>query len=162
MNKNHDSIKLDNIDKKILSLLKNNARNSVSKIADLIKLSVPATSDRIKKLEDLDIIKGYKAIINSRKIGLDLLALITIISESSSNYEKIIEFVNQTDEIVECFATTGRGSHILMIETRNTDSLEKLLRAIQSWPNVIRTETKIILSENKIFNAPLVKNNKEL
>ena len=157
MNKTHDSVNLDNIDKKILSLLKNNARNSVSKIADLIKLSVPATSDRIKKLEDLDIIKGYKAIINSRKIGLDLLALITIISESSSNYEKIIEFVNQTDEIVECFATTGRGSHILMIETRNTDSLEKLLRAIQSWPNVIRTETQIILSDNKIFNTPLVK-----
>ena len=157
MNKNHDSVNLDNIDKKILSLLKNNARNSVSKIADLIKLSVPATSDRIKKLEDLDIIKGYKAIINSRKIGLDLLALITIISESSSNYEKIIEFVNQTDEIVECFATTGRGSHILMIETRNTDSLEKLLRTIQSWPNVIRTETQIILSDNKIFNTPLVK-----
>jgi len=157
MNENHNSVNLDDIDKKILSLLKSNARNSVSKIANLIKLSVPATSDRIKKLEDLDVIKGYKAIINSRKIGLDLSALITIISESSSNYEKIIEFVNQTDEIVECFATTGRGSHILMIETCNTDSLEKLLRTIQSWPNVIRTETQIILSDNKIFNTPLIK-----
>tara|TARA_B110000263_G_C15307890_1_gene511449 strand:- start:59 stop:535 length:477 start_codon:yes stop_codon:yes gene_type:complete len=157
MDENYNFINLDVIDKKIISLLKTNARNSVSKIAHLIKLSVPATSDRIKKLEDLDIIKGYKAIINSRKIGLDLLALITIISESSSNYEKIIEFVKQTDEIVECFATTGRGSHILMIETRNTASLEKLLRTIQSWPNVIRTETQIILSENKNFNTPLVK-----
>jgi Lrp/AsnC family leucine-responsive transcriptional regulator len=157
MDENYNFINLDTIDKKIISLLKTNARNSVSKIADLIKLSVPATSGRIKKLEDLDIIKGYKAIVNSRKIGLDLSALITIISESSSNYEKIIEFVKQVDEIVECFATTGRGSHILMIETRNTASLEKLLRTIQSWPNVIRTETQIILSENKNFNTPLVK-----
>ena len=57
------------------------------------------------------------------------------------------------DRIVECFATTGRGSHILMVETRNTDSLEKLLRTIQSWPNVIRTETQIILSNNKIFKT---------
>ena len=69
--------------KKILSILKRNGRDSVSKIANLVKLSVPATSDRIKKLEDLNIIKGYKAVVNSRKIGLDLSALITIISESS-------------------------------------------------------------------------------
>ena len=151
MKENKSSISLDSIDKKIISLLKSNARNSVSKIADLVGLSIPATSDRIKKLEELEIIKGYKAVINSRKIGIDLRALITIISESSSNYEKIINFVNETDEVVECFATTGRGSHILIVETQNTDSLEKLLRTIQSWPNVIRTETQIILSENKIF-----------
>ena len=56
------------------------------------------------------------------------------------------------NEIVECFATTGRGSHMLVILTKNTQSLEKLLRTIQSWPNVIRTETQIILSTNKNFN----------
>ena len=153
MSENYNSISLDDTDNKIISLLKSNARNSVSKISKIINLSVPATSDRIKKLEDLDIIKGYKAVINSRKIGLDLSALFTVVSESSSNYEKIIDFVNETDEIVECFATTGRGSHILMVETRNTDSLEKLLRKIQSWPNVIRTETQIILSNNKILKT---------
>ena len=87
--------------------------------------------------------------------------LITIVSESSADYEQVIEYANQTDEIVECFATTGRGSHILMIQTQNTDSLEKLLRKIQSWPNVIRTETQIILSENKFFNNLSNKNNKE-
>lgn len=151
MKENKSLISLDSIDKKIIYLLKDNARNSVSKIADLVNLSVPATSDRIKKLEESNIIKGYKAIIDSRKIGIDLRAFITIISDSSSNYEKIINFVNETHEVVECFATTGRGSHILIVETQNTDSLEKLLRIIQSWPNVIRTETQIILSENKIF-----------
>ena len=157
MKENKSSISLDSIDKKIISLLKSNARNSVSKISDLVGLSIPATSDRIKKLEELEIIKGYKAVINSRKIGIDLRALITIISESSSNYEKIINFVNETDEVVECFATTGRGSHILIVETQNTGSLEKLLRTIQSWPNVIRTETQIILSENKNFTQTIRK-----
>ena len=155
---NKNGISLDALDKKILSILQKNARNSVSNIAEKINLSVPATSDRIKKLEDLDIIKGYKAIINAQKIGLDLSALITIVSESSSNYEQIVKHANQMNEIVECFATTGRGSHILIIQTQNTQSLEKLLRKIQSWPNVIRTETQIILSENKNFNTI---NNKE-
>ena len=157
---NKNGISLDALDKKILSILQKNARNSVSNIAEKINLSVPATSDRIKKLEDLDIIKGYKAIINAQKIGLDLSALITIVSESSSNYEQIVKHANQMNEIVECFATTGRGSHILIIQTQNTQSLEKLLRKIQSWPNVIRTETQIILSENKNFNKS-IKHNKE-
>ena len=155
---NKNGISLDDLDKKILSILQKNARNSVSSIAEKINLSVPATSDRIKKLEDLDIIKGYKAIINAQKMGLDLSALITIVSESSSNYEQIVKHANQMNEIIECFATTGRGSHILIIQTQNTQSLEKLLRKIQSWPNVIRTETQIILSENKNFNTI---NNKE-
>ena len=152
MNKNSNFIFLDEIDKKIINILKINARESASSIAESINLSIPATSDRIKKLEDSKIIKGYYAEIDSRKIGLNLSALITIISESSSNYGKIIKFANQSDEIVECYATTGRGSHILIIETENTESLEKLLRKIQSLPNVIRTETQIILSNNKTLS----------
>ena len=85
MNKNSNFIILDEIDKKIINILKINARESASSIAESINLSIPATSDRIKKLEDSKIIKGYYAEIDSRKIGLNLSALITIISESSSN-----------------------------------------------------------------------------
>ncbi len=156
MNTKEKKIFLDSIDQKILSMLKSNARNSVSSIADEINLSVPATSDRIKKMEDMSIITGYQAIVNPQKIGLDISALISIISESSSDYEKIITYANETDEIVECFATTGRGSHILLVQTENSQSLEQLLRKIQSWPNVIRTETQIVLSTNKNFK-PSVK-----
>ena len=155
MNTKEKKIFLDSIDKQILSILKCNARNSVSNIADEINLSAPATSDRIKKMEDMDIIVGYKTVINPHKVGLDILALITIISESSADYEKIISYANQVDEIVECFATTGRGSHILIVQTKDSQSLEQLLRTIQSWPNVMRTETQIILSANKQFNPSI-------
>jgi len=155
MNTKEKKIFLDSIDQKILSMLKSNARNSVSNIADEINLSVPATSDRIKKMEDMSIITGYQAVVNPQKIGLDISALISIISESSSDYGKIITYANETDEIVECFATTGRGSHILLVQTENSQSLEQLLRKIQSWPNVIRTETQIVLSTNKNFKPSI-------
>ena len=153
MNVKEKKIHLDKIDTKILSILRYNARASVSNIAEKIKLSVPATSDRIKKLEDLNVILGYNVIVNPNNLGLDISAFITIISESSANYEQIVDYANQTNEIVECFATTGRGSHILLVQTQNSNSLEQLLRKIQSWPNVIRTETQIILSMNKNINT---------
>ena len=153
MNVKEKKIYLDEIDTKILSILRYNARASVSNIAEKIKLSVPATSDRIKKLEDLNVILGYNVIVNPNNLGLDISAFITIISESSANYEQIVDYANQTNEIVECFATTGRGSHILLVQTQNSNSLEQLLRKIQSWPDVIRTETQIILSMNKNINT---------
>ena len=120
-------IQLDEIDIKILSILRYNARTSVSNIAEKIKLSVPATSDRIKKLEDLNVILGYNVIINPNNVGLDISAFITIISESSANYEQIVDYANETNEIVECFATTGRGSHILLVQTQNLTLLSNYL-----------------------------------
>ena len=152
MNVKEKKIHLDEIDTKILSILRYNARASLSNIAEKIELSVPATSDRIKKLEDINVILGYNVIVNPNNVGLDISAFITIISESSANYEQIVDYANETNEIVECFATTGRGSHILLVQTKNSNSLEQLLRKIQSWPNVIRTETQIILSMNKNIN----------
>ena len=152
MNVKEKKIHLDEIDTKILSILRYNARASLSNIAEKIELSVPATSDRIKKLEELDVILGYNVIVNPNNVGLDISAFITIISESSANYEQIVDYANEANEIVECFATTGRGSHILLVQTKNSNSLEQLLRKIQSWPNVIRTETQIILSMNKNIN----------
>ncbi len=75
-------IKLDSIDNKILELLSEDGRDSASNIADKVGLSVPATTDRIKKLQDSGIIIGFKPIIDSKKINLDITAFITVYSES--------------------------------------------------------------------------------
>jgi Lrp/AsnC family leucine-responsive transcriptional regulator len=73
-----------------------------------------------------------------------------LISESSEHYNKIIKLANKNEEVVKCFATTGLGSHVLFISTQDTNTLEKFLRKIQQWPGVIRTETQLILSSNKM------------
>ena len=75
---------LDNKDKKIIDILRVSGREPASSISEKIGMSVPTVIDRIKKLHDLGVIEGYKAVINSKKIGLDVSAIITIISESSS------------------------------------------------------------------------------
>ena len=57
-------ISIDIIDKQILSILQKNARESASSVAEKINLSIPATSDRIKKMQDSNVILGYTAIVN--------------------------------------------------------------------------------------------------
>ena len=144
-------IKLDSIDNKILELLSEDGRESASNIADKVGLSVPATADRIKKLQDSGIIIGFKPIIDSKKINLDITAFITVYSESSKNFEKVVSNANNNRNIMKCYTTTGDGSHLLLVKVENTEKLEKLLRTIQSWPGVSRTQTQIVLSS---YNNP--------
>ncbi|MAZ60917.1 MAG: AsnC family transcriptional regulator [Candidatus Marinimicrobia bacterium] len=140
---------LDNKDKKIINILKASGREAASSISEKIGMSVPTVIDRIKKLQETGIIKGYKAVVNSKKIGLDVSAIITIISESSSEYSNLVSNAIKEEFVEKCFTTTGNGSHVLLVNVENTDSLEKLLRNIQQWPGVRRTETQIILSSYK-------------
>ena len=144
-------IKLDSIDNKILKLLCQDGRQSASSIAEDIGLSVPATTDRIKKLQDSGVIIGFKPIINSKKINLDITAFITVYSESSKNFEKVVLNAKDNKNIMKCYTTTGDGSHLLLVKVENTEKLEKLLRTIQSWPGVSRTQTQIVLSS---YNNP--------
>ena len=151
-------MKLDDTDKKILMILQTDGRATASHVGKKVHLSVPAAAERIKKLQESGIIKGYRAVLDIHLLGLDISALITIVSDSSKYYEKVIKEANLTPEVVRCFATTGDGSHVLLIQTQNSKSLETLLRKIQSWPGVIRTNTQLILSSYKEL-TPLYFNN---
>ena len=149
----NDVIKLDQVDRDILNILQAEGRSSASYIAEEIGMSIPAVTDRIKKLQESGVIRGFTTLLDHRKVGLDVSAFITVISESSSHYSDVVRQANQTPEIVQCFTTTGNGSHVLLAVTENSTSLEKLLRTIQGWPGVMRTETQMILSSYKNINA---------
>ena len=140
---------MDNIDKKILIELQKAGRESASNIAEKINVSVPTITERIRKLKESGVIVGFQAVIDPSKIGFDVSAIITIISGSSQYYKKVTIEAEKTPEVVKCFSTTGNGSHTLLVTTKNSNTLEELLRKIQSWPGVTRTETQIILSSYK-------------
>jgi len=149
-------MKIDNTDRKILELLQEDGRIAASHIADELDISIPTVTERIKKLQESKIIQGIHAVLDPKQLGLDVSALITVISESSVYYKEFTKSAEETSEVVQCFSTTGKGSHTLLVITQNSQSLEELLRDIQSWPGVARTETQIILSSYKlIHNVPV-------
>ena len=149
----NDIIKLDQVDRDILNILQVDGRTSASRIAEEISMSIPAVADRIKKLQESGVIMGFTTLLDHRKVGLDVSAFITVVSESSSHYSDVVRQSNKTSEIVQCFTTTGNGSHVLLAITENSTSLEKLLRIIQGWPGIMRTETQMILSSYKNINV---------
>ena len=140
---------LDEIDIKILKYLQKDGRETASKIADKLNLTVPTITERIKRLQESSVIKGFQAIIDPKSVSLDVSAVITVISSSSKNYQRVVDNAVECPEIIQCFSTTGMGSLLLWVSTKNSQSLEELLRNIQSWPDVTRTETQVILSSYK-------------
>ena len=140
---------LDEIDIKILKYLQKDGRETASKIAEKLNLTVPTITERMKRLQESSVIKGFQAIIDPKSVSLDVSAVITVISSSSNNYQQVVDNAIDCPEIIQCFSTTGMGSLLLWVSTKNSQSLEELLRKIQSWPDVTRTETQVILSSYK-------------
>lgn len=141
--------KLDEIDIRILELMQKQGRIKRGILAEVTGLTIPSISERLNKLEEFGFIKGYHAVLDSTKVGLGVSAFIFLTSESSKYYPEIIKKATARDEILECHAITGDGSHLLKVRVQTTAELEKLLGDIQSWPGVKNTRTDIVLSSPK-------------
>ena len=147
---------LDQIDLFLIQALQINGRRKKNDLAREIGMSVPAVAERMKKLQEAGIILGFNAQVDPRKLGMDVGAIITLISDQSTQYGEVIKHAQQHPEVLECMSVTGEGSHLLVVRTANTASLEDLLREVQAWPGVTRTETRLILSHYKQGGAVAV------
>lgn len=141
--------KLDEIDLKLLEILQIHGRTKRNELSERVKLSIPSVSERLRKLEEAGIVRSFNAVLEARKVGLEVTAFIFLTAESSNFYAKIIEKALAHDEVMECHAITGEGSHLLKVRTESTASLERLLSQIQAWPGVLNTRTDIVLSSPK-------------
>lgn len=139
----------DEIDTKILEILQKQGRTRRNDLAERVGLSLPAVSERLRKLEESGVIAGYFAKLDHKKLGKDITAFITVTVDSSKHFSQFVEHLNNSDEILECHAITGNGTHMLKVRTENTESLEKLLGKIQSWQGVVKTTTSVVLSTAK-------------
>lgn len=140
---------VDALDIKILDILQKNGRTKRNQIAEEVGLSIPSVSERLKKLEDNGIIEGYFTRLNKKAFGYDIMVYILVMMESSKHYKTLLSRVGHIPEILECHSVLGEGSHLLKASTKNTESLEKLLGEIQSWPGVMATKTTFVLSTIK-------------
>lgn len=148
---------IDDIDQKILKHLQEDGRAQRNKLAEIVHLSVPSVSERMRKLEEGDLIEGYYAVLNAKKFNFDITAFVFVEVDGSDNYSKFVDEVVEEPEVLECHSITGDGSHILKIRTENTESFEKLLSRIQSWSGVHKTRSNVVLSSFKETRALPIK-----
>lgn len=133
---------IDEIDWKILRELQENARITFAELGRRIGLTTPAVIERIRKLEDAGIITGYRAEIDTAKVGLPITAFIRM-SISGVDYGKIIEVAKKSEEVLECHRGTGGDSFILKVAVASVEHLQTIIDKLTPYGI---TSTSIVLS----------------
>lgn len=145
-------VKLDSIDKKILEILQQDARITNAQLAKEIGLSPAPTLERVKKLENLFLIKSYHAELDKEKLGLgvSIFLLITLSSHKLNQINTFVEKISKIKQVVECHHITGAGDFMLKIITSDIPAYHKLiLETITQIEEIGNMQSMIVLSTYK-------------
>lgn len=121
---------MDHIDVKILSILHDNARITVSEMSRMIAMSQPAATERLRKLEEREVITGYRAKISPSKLGKYTTAFVLFKSNHCKEFES---FSEAAPEIVDFYRTSGEYNYLLKVVTETGESLEAFLEACNEF-----------------------------
>ena len=136
---------LDQIDRMLLALLKEDTKRKYSELGEIVHLSAPAVHERVKKLERAGVIRKYTIEIDPEALGLALQAFIRI-HVSRIPCEEMAQSLQSFPEVVECFSSAGEESMLLKVHTGSPPQLETLLNRIRQMPGLERVLTSIVLT----------------
>lgn len=141
---------MDNINKKIIRILTENSRITISELSKLVHLSAPAVKERIEKLEEQQVIQGYSLKTNSEALGYAISGFV----HADVFTGKEVEFrqaIKECPAITECFNVTGEKAFIFRITVKTMSELDDLL---ESMVLLCKTETSLILNETVAARLP--------
>ena len=145
-------LKNDRYNTTILRELQNNARISNADLADKIGLSPSACLRRVQELENSGVIKRYKAVLDSEKLGNHFLAFVNIgLNEHTHASQKAFEeAIKPIEEVKECHNVTGAFEYLLRVESHDIQSYKKLhTEILGEIPQVARITTHVVMESPK-------------
>jgi Lrp/AsnC family leucine-responsive transcriptional regulator len=137
---------VDEIDLRILNMLKENSRYTVSEISKTINLSIPAVSERIRKMEASKIIEQYTIKVNRESMNYKTLAFVFVTIDETENIEGFRRDIVNNQSVLECHHVVGEYDYLLKVLVEDPKSLEHFLsNQLKKIKGVIRTNTIISL-----------------
>ena len=137
---------LDAVDRRIVALLRENAKLTFGDIGDDVGLSATAVKRRVDRLERDGVIVGYGARVDLRSLGQGIEALIEIYCSSSTAPADVAKSIAGIDQVLSAFTVSGEPDALIRVRVDGIEHLEKLVEKLRHDPNVVRTRTLIVLS----------------
>lgn len=137
---------MDAIDTQLLALLQDDAKASFARMGDAVGLSAPAALERVRKLEAAGVIRGYRAILSAKNVGLAVGAFIGVAIDGVDDVQHFCQYIRHNPHVLEAHHVTGSWTLMLKVRTASNDDLELLLNDLRRQMGVTRTETLIVLS----------------
>jgi Lrp/AsnC family leucine-responsive transcriptional regulator len=136
---------LDERDREIVAALQQDARATYADVAQRVGLSASSVHDRVRKLEQAGVIRGYRAIVDPDALGLLITALVAATPLDPQQPDDLPDRLADFPEVEDCFSVAGEANYILKVRTRTTAELEDLIRRLREKGGVA-TRTTIALS----------------
>src|SRR5688572_30185090 len=145
-------VPMDEVDRQIVALLRQDARRSFQSIGMRVSLSAPAVKRRVDKLEAEGVVRGYTARVDPGRFGWTTHALVSLYCEGRMAANEVRDAVERHPEVEAAYTVAGEASAVVHVRARDTAHLEETLERIRDHPGVTRTQTQIVLST--LFERP--------
>jgi DNA-binding Lrp family transcriptional regulator len=137
---------MDDIDRQIVALLREDARRSFQSIGVRVSLSAPAVKRRVDRLQADGVIRGYTANIDPARFGWGTHAVVALFCEGRMAAAEVREAVEGHPEVEAAYTVAGEATAIMHVRAHDTAHLEATLERLRDHPGVTRTQTQIVLS----------------
>jgi DNA-binding Lrp family transcriptional regulator len=144
---------LDDIDRNILALLRENSRRTLADIGEHVSLSVAAVKRRIERLERDGVIKGYTTRIDMSGLDEAIEVIMEVFCADRTSPGDIRPSFEHVEEVVSAFTVSGEPDVLLRLRVDSVSHLEQVVERLRRDPNVVRTKTMLVLS-TFIDNSP--------
>jgi DNA-binding Lrp family transcriptional regulator len=134
---------MDEIDKKIVRILQLNAKISMKELAEVVHLSSPSVIERVRKLEEQQIIEGYHAHVALKKMNRPICAIVLF---ESKDCKALANFCQNHSDVLECYRVAGEISYIVKLATYSVESLEQFIDDSMQYGT---PSTNIVLSSHE-------------
>ena len=138
---------LDEVDAQILMALQENARITMRELGSQVGLSAPAVTERVRRLEQQGVIRGYRAEVAPERIGLPVVAFVNLaMGREMRPSARLDQEVGKLDEVVECYRITGDDAYLLKVAVSDVDALRETLDRLSDFGLV---KTSVVLAVAK-------------
>ncbi|HEY7756019.1 MAG TPA: Lrp/AsnC family transcriptional regulator [Actinomycetota bacterium] len=136
---------LDERDLEIIAALQEDARATYADVGRRVGLAASSVHERVRKLEALGAIRGYRAVVDPESLGLFVTAFVAVTPLDPTQPDDLPDRVRDFPEVEDCFSVAGEANYILKVRTKTTGALEDLIRRLREKGEV-QTRTTIALS----------------
>jgi Lrp/AsnC family leucine-responsive transcriptional regulator len=141
---------IDMTDWAILAALQDDGRIPLTELGRRVNLSASATTDRVKRLESLGVITGYRAVVDLKAVGYPVLAVVRL-KFPGNQHQPLHDLIRDRPEILECLRTTGDDCYVLKLATTDMGHLEEI---VDQLARLGSTTTNVVYRETQPFRGP--------
>ncbi len=138
--------RVDQVDRKIVALLREDARRSYDDIGRRVSLSAPAVKRRVDRLRASGALRGFTAIVDHAALGAQTEALVELFYAPGTLLDSVADTLRAHPEVVEAWSVTGEADAIARVRTQDNADLERLIMDLQRDGRVQRTRSQVVMS----------------